>query len=373
MSRSIRLVSAIALLTVAGLGLAGCSASASSSDNAASAKASKAESLKDFGTLDELAAAAKAEGKLNVIALPRDWANYGNIIDAFSKKYGIKVNELQPNGSSADEIAAAKNNKGLDTAPDVFNIGDTIANSSEKYLAVYRNQAWDEVDPSLKDADGHFIAGEGGFLSIGYDSAKVPEPKTFNDLLGSDYKGLAISGDPTKNAPGLAAVGLATLQEGGTLDNFQPGIDFFGKLNKAGNLISVQPSSATVVSGETKLIISYDYSNVAYGRDLPTWKVTIPEGTGYGSFLYQAINKDAPHPAAARLWQEFLYQADQQNQWIKSGARSPIEVALVKAGTVDKAALAGLPAAPAKYVIPTIEQSKKAGELVATNWAPAVG
>ena len=37
-------------------------------------------------------AAAKKEGALNVIALPPDWANYGEIIKAFGDKYGIKVN-----------------------------------------------------------------------------------------------------------------------------------------------------------------------------------------------------------------------------------------------------------------------------------------
>ena len=54
--------------------------------------AREATSAADFGGMDGLVKAAKAEGELNVIALPPDWANYKEIIDTFSTKYGIKVN-----------------------------------------------------------------------------------------------------------------------------------------------------------------------------------------------------------------------------------------------------------------------------------------
>ena len=54
-------------------------------------------------------AAAKAEGALNVIALPRDWANYGEILDLFAEKYPeITINEASPDVSSAEEIQAAE-------------------------------------------------------------------------------------------------------------------------------------------------------------------------------------------------------------------------------------------------------------------------
>src|SRR4051794_2463542 len=59
-------------------------------------------------TMDELVAAAKKEGQLTVIALPRDWCGYGPIIDSFKAKYGISVNELNPDAGSGDEIEAIK-------------------------------------------------------------------------------------------------------------------------------------------------------------------------------------------------------------------------------------------------------------------------
>ena len=48
---------------------------------AAGVDAKTAASAADFGGLDALVEAAKKEGKLHVIALPPDWANYGKIID----------------------------------------------------------------------------------------------------------------------------------------------------------------------------------------------------------------------------------------------------------------------------------------------------
>ena len=59
-----------------------------------------------------------------------------------------------------------------------------------------------------------------------------------------------------------------------------------------------------------------------------------------GSYYVQAISKDAPHPAAARLWQEFLYSDEGQNLWLKGGARPVRADAMEKAGTIDAAAFA---------------------------------
>src|SRR5271166_6223938 len=65
------------------------------------------------------------EGQLTVIALPRDWCGYGALIDGFKGKYGIAVNELNPDGGSGDEIEAIKSNKDNKgpQAPDVIDVG----------------------------------------------------------------------------------------------------------------------------------------------------------------------------------------------------------------------------------------------------------
>jgi putative spermidine/putrescine transport system substrate-binding protein len=371
LSRGSRAAAGFALVAAAAVALSGCAgAEASSSDTDASA----ATSLSDFGAFGDLEAAAKAEGQLNVIALPRDWANYGEILDLFAEKYPeITLNEQSPDVSSAEEIQAAETNEGLDTAPDVFDLGLTVALQNTDAFAPYKVQTWDEIPEALKEPTGLFVGDYGGYMSIGYDSSKFDEPASLDDLLGSDYKAaVAINGDPTQAGAAFAAVGLATVQNDGTLDDFQPGIDYFSELNAAGNLLKVDVTSATVASGETPVVFDWDYLNAAHSTDNPDWKVVVLPGTGYAGYYNQAINKDAPHPAAARLWQEFLYSDDVQNLWLAGGARPVRMEAMTDAGTIDEDLAAALPAVPSETVVPTEEQSTTAGTLLGEKWAAAV-
>ncbi|MGN6502239.1 MAG: ABC transporter substrate-binding protein, partial [Pseudolysinimonas sp.] len=224
-------VSAAALIA---LGLTGCSGSDAPAGDVDAATATSAE---DFGGMDALVAAAQAEGELNVIALPDNWANYGAIKKAFEDKYDIAINDADPDISSAEEIAAADNLKGQDTAPDVFDLGTTVTLDSLDYFAPYQVANWDEIPDANKEATGLWVNDYTGSMSIGYDSS-LPTPTSLDDLLKPEYKGaVALNGDPTQAGAALAAVGLATVQQGGTLDDFTPGIDFFAKLNDAGNFL----------------------------------------------------------------------------------------------------------------------------------------
>jgi putative spermidine/putrescine transport system substrate-binding protein len=374
-SRRARLGAGIALAASAALLLTSCASSpADAGDSAGTVDAATATSVADFGTLTDLEKAAEKEGQLNVIALPRDWANYGEILDLFAKKYPeITINEQSPDVSSADEIKAAETNKGLDTAPDVFDLGLTVALQSTDQFAAYKVQTWDDVPDALKESTGLFVGDYGGYMSIGYDSSKFPEPTSLDDLKDADFKGaVAINGDPTQAGAAFAAIGLATVQSDGTLDDFQPGIDYFGDLQKAGNFLKVDPTPATVASGETPVVLDWDYLNAAYSKDVKDWKVTVLPGTGYAGYYNQAINKDAAHPAAARLWQEFLYSDDVQNLFLKGGARPARMEAMTTAGTIDAELAAALPEVPAETVVPTEKQSSDAGALLGEKWAAAI-
>ncbi len=365
----------VGLLAGAALMLSGCSGSADASATGGSAvDAASATSLADIGSLADLESAAKAEGKLNVIALPRDWANYGEILDLFAQKYPeIAIDEQSPDVSSAEEIQAADTSAGLDTAPDVFDLGLTVALQNTKVFAPYQVENWKDIPDALKEPTGLFVGDYGGYMSIGYDSSKYTAPASLDDLLDSSYKSsVAINGDPTQAGAAFAAVGLATVQSDGSLDDFQPGIDFFSKLNAAGNMLKVDVTTATVASGETPVVFDWDYLNAAHSADNPGWKVVILPGTGYAGYYNQAINKAAPHPAAARLWQEFLYSDDVQNLWLKGGARPARMAAMTAAHTIDAQLAEDLPQAPDDTVVPTEDQSAAAGTLLGQEWAAAI-
>lgn len=374
-TRHARIGAGIALAATAALVLTSCAGTADAAAGGDSdVDATAATSVADFGTFADLEEAAKAEGALNVIALPRDWANYGEIIDLFTEKYPeITVNEASPDFSSAEEIQAAKTNEGLDTAPDVFDLGLTVALQNTDVFAPYKVQTWDEIPDALKEPTGLFVGDYGGYMSVGYDSSKFDAPASLDDLLSADYKGaVAINGDPTQAGAAFAAVGLSTVQSDGTLDDFQPGIDFFTELQQAGNMLKVDVTTATVASGETPVVFDWDYLNAAHTADNEDWKVVVFDGVGYAGYYNQAINADAPNPAAARLWQEFLYSDEVQNLWLKGGARPVRMDAMTEAGTIDAELAAALPETPADTVVPTEEQSTNAGTLLGEKWAAAV-
>ncbi len=341
------------------------------------AKSATATSAQAFGGLDKLVAAAKAEGQLNVIALPPDWANYGEIITAFKAKYGITVNSAQPDGSSQDEINAANQLKGQSKAPDVFDLGQAVASANTAMFAPYKVATFDQVPAALKDPNGTWVNDYGGYMSIGFDTSKVPTPTTVKDLLGPAFKGkVALNGDPTQAGAAFAGVVMAALGNGGSADDISKGVDFFAQLKKAGNFLPVDPTPATIQSGQTPVVIDWDYLNVGQGTKLKgtlDWKTVVPQNAVVGGYYVQAINKDAPHPAAARLWEEFLYSDEGQNLWLKGGARPVRQDAMQQAGTLDKAAFAALPPVSGSPVFLTQAQSDKAKEYLTANWRGAIG
>jgi putative spermidine/putrescine transport system substrate-binding protein len=227
------------------------------------ANASAAKSAADLGGMDALIAAAKAEGELNVITLPRDWCNYGEMMDTFSKKYGIKVNSLNPDGGSADEIQAIidnKANKGPQ-APDVLDIGPAYGpqGKDQGLLAPYKVATWDTLQ-GAKDPDGYFFIDYNGVLvfEVNTDVVKNP-PADWKDLLDPQYKGqVAIAGDPRASNQAAQSVYAAALANGGSLDNIQPGLDFFKKLNQAGNLLPLIADSGPIAKGETPITFQWN-------------------------------------------------------------------------------------------------------------------
>jgi len=337
-------------------------------------KAGEATSAGDFGGIDKLVEAAKKEGELNVIALPPDWANYSAIIKAFGDKYGIKVNSAQPDAASQDEINAANQQKGKSTAPDVFDLGQSVALANTALFAPYKVETFGDISDAFKDPAGAWVNDYGGYMSIGFDSSKVPPIKGVSDLLGPEFKGkVALNGDPTQAGAAFSGVMMVSVSQGGSPDDIAPGVEFFRKLKEAGNFLPVDPTPATIESGQTPVVIDWDYLNVAETKKLPSWQVVIPPNAAVAGYYYQAINKDAPHPAAARLWEEFLYSDEGQNLYLQGGARPVRADTMVTKGTIDQAAYKVLPPVDGAATFVTIDQNQAATKYLQANWAKAVG
>jgi putative spermidine/putrescine transport system substrate-binding protein len=360
---------------------AGCGSS-NGGGGAGSVNWSKVTHLSASGStsMAALVKAAEKEGTLNVITLPDNWANYGTIMKDFTAKYHIKINDANPEGSSGQEITAVETLKGQSRAPDVVDVGTPFAveGATDHLWAPYEVQSWSGIPANAKDAGGDWYADYGGYVAIGYDPAKVKvAPTSFASLDNPAYKNMiGLNNSPTTAGAAFAAVYAAALANGGSFGNIQPGISYFAHLKAIGNFVPTAIGGpSTVQNGTTPILIWWDYllasevSPVVKG-----FKIVIPSDSSYASYYDQAISATAPNPAAARLWEEFLYSSEGQNLWLEGYAR-PIELpTLVASGTVNHTAYAALPPAPAgALTFPTQAQQAAAENVVTANWPKDVG
>ncbi|WP_420909611.1 ABC transporter substrate-binding protein [Kaistia nematophila] len=352
-----------------------------------SALAICASSSLAFGQgMDELIAAAKKEGQLTTIALPHDWCGYGDIIEGFKAKYGIAVNELNPDAGSGDEIEAIKANKGNTgpQAPDVIDVGLSFGPSAkaEGLLQPYKVSTWDTIPDSAKDAEGYWYGDYYGVLSFLVNTDIVKNvPKDWPDLLSDELaNSVALAGDPrvaNQAIQGVFAAGLSG-DKGDIAKAGEEGLKFFAELNKKGNFVPVIGKSASLAQGSTPVIIAWDYNALSW-RDIlkgnPAAEVVVPK-TGVVAGVYvQAISAYAPHPNAAKLWMEYLYSDEGQIGWLK-GYCHPIRFDdLAKNGKIPADLLAKLPPADAyaKAVFPTVEQQNANKEVISKQWDSVVG
>lgn len=374
------------MLAVLGLGisglLAGCSATPAASDPGASGSASwaTATSAEDGGGMDALVKAAKEEGSLNVMGLYPTWANYGGMMEAFTKKYGIKIENDTSQGSSQEQINAIQQRVGQDRSLDYLDTGVAFAETAaaSELIAPYRPAAAEKVSDKLRGSDDRWTNQYGGYLSIGCDTAKVKNcPTSFADLKKPEYKGqIGAFEDPTSGELEFNTVWAMSMANGGSLTDIQPGVDFVQELMKSGNMSKVVANDGTIERGETPIVISWDYLNVASAQQLKSAKVNfevnVPTDVLWSAYYAASINADAPHPAAARLWLEFIFSDEGQNLFLE-GATRPIRLEeMQEAGTIDKAALDALPPVKGTAEIPTQEQREAAKKQLTTAWQ-AVG
>ncbi len=335
-------------------------------------------------SMDELVQAATAEGMLTTIALPHDWCNYGAMIEGFKKKYpGITVNELDPNAGSGDEINAIKANKDNKgpQAPDVIDVGLSFGPSAkaEGLLLPYQVSTWDTIPEAAKDPDGYWYGDYYGVLAFEVNKDVVQNsPQDWSDLVKPEYKGqVALAGDPRTSNQAIQSVFASGLANGGSLDNAQPGLDFWSNVNKAGNLVPVIANAGTFARGETPIMIQWDYLALADRDNLagnPEVDIVIPKSGRFAGMYVQGISAYAPHPNAAKLWMEYLYSDEGQLTWLAPpGYCHPIRQPDLEARGVIPADLkAKLPSIEGA-VFPTLDQLTKAQELITKNWDSVVG
>ncbi len=310
----------------------------------------------------------------------------GAVIESFKAKYGLEVNELNPDAGSGDEIEAIKANKGNTgpQAPDVIDVGLSFGPSAkaEGLIQPYKVSTWDTIPDDAKDAEGYWYGDYYGVLAFEINKDIVTKiPTDWSDLLASDYKNaVALAGDPRASNQAIQGVYAAGLSAAGgdAAKAGDAGLSFFAELNKAGNFVPVIGKAAPLAQGSTPIIIRWDYNALADRDTLkgnPEVEVVVPKSGVVAGVYVQAISAFAPHPNAAKLWMEHLYSDEGQLGWLK-GYCHPIRFQdLVANGKVPAELLEKLPPAESyeKAVFPTLEEQAQAKEVITKQWDTVVG
>lgn len=330
--------------------------------------------------LASLISAAQQEGELNVIALPNDWMNYGEIITTFAKKYGIVVNQLYPGASSAEELDSIRRTKKKDreSAPDVVDIGLPFAVKAkqDELLQPYKVATWSTIPTTAKDSEGYWYGDYYGLIVFEVNTKFVSTlPEDWSDLLNPEYK-IALAGSPSASYHAMMTVYSASLANGGSMDDTLPGLRFFQQINRNGSLLDIRFDKDMIASGETPIALNWDYralSNQQYYSDYYSdsdIKIIVPKSGNVAGLYTQGISAYAPHPNAAKLWMEFLYSDEGQLLFLK-GLGHPVRFADLSGRGIIPLDILNKLLPPEPYLnalFPTGEQINAADKSILDGW-----
>ena len=321
--------------------------------------------------------------RVNLIALPDEWANYKGVLSSFGEKFpGIEYPVQNPNASSQEELDAIVNLQGQPDMPDAIDVSPAKAQEAidQGFLEPFKTSVDAEIPDNLKHAENYWVGAYYGVIAIGTNTTIVPNaPKTFADLKKPEYEGLvALNGDPRTSGSGFAAVMAASIANGGSPDDIMPGIEFFAELKESGNLIPTSVDQSTVISGETPIAIDWSYNWPGLRSQIEeagySVEINFPSDGVYGGYYSQGVVAGSPNQACGKLWIEHIVSNEGALAYLEGGAMPARFGALDAAGAISEEMLSELPPADllAQVSFLTPEQNTAAAAALEENWGPMV-
>ncbi|MGO3123019.1 MAG: ABC transporter substrate-binding protein [Advenella sp.] len=269
---------------------------------------------------------------------PTEWADWGTQLKAIKDKTGVTIPPDNKNsGQSLAQMVAEKANPVADIT--YLGISFAVQAKKEGVLAPYKPAHWEDIPADLKDPDGHWFtthSGTMGFM-VNVDALEgKPVPRSWKDLLKPEYKGLIGYLDPSSAFVGYVGAVAANAALGGTLDNFQPGIDYFKALQVNDPIVPKQTSYARLLSGEIGILLDYDFNAYrAKYKDNANVAFVIPaEGTVAVPYVMSLV-ANAPHADNARKALDFVMSDEGQAIWARAFLR-PVRASAMPADVQAK-------------------------------------
>jgi iron(III) transport system substrate-binding protein len=285
------------------LAVAACGSSGGGGTSSSAAAATSGASANIPGVTAKLIQAAKEEGTFTFYSASNDHDNQV-LLDAFQKAYGIKGTELHigtPELTQRIESDAAAHNVHADVidlpVPTFFtqNAQDLVPVTSTFAPGIAQ---WPKS--AVHPGSVEFVTLPYGVL---YNSNEVQEsqlPSTWAGMLNSQWKSQIVLNDPDASASNM---GWASAM----VDSH--GVSYLNQLQQLGPKFesSSAPATQDIASGSYKvgipLIASQASSLVAQGAPIKFKLLTDPVLAADAEI---AVSKNAPHPAAAQLFFNWL-------------------------------------------------------------------
>ena len=279
------------------------------------------------------AEAAKTQAEtFATYATPNGWGNYGEQFTTFCQaKFGFDCNRAERSQAedilSAEEIQkfdAEKNNPGAVLA----DVGILFIPQAEKVnvLADYEAPNANLLPDNLHGPGwvATFVGVPAFLVNVDFlEDHGLPIPRTWQDLLNPGYAhmvGLSRVGVSGSGTYGFVAMNLAA---GGTLEDFQPGIDYAREL--VPNLTN-QMTVETFERGEVPISIRYDFQHGANFQALTDrgirYELIVPsDGSLFGESTLMMNRYDVAHADFGKMFFEWVLTDEAQIIFAKFGAR----------------------------------------------------
>jgi len=318
--------------------------------------------------------AAAKEGLVVSFDTGPTWANWAAQFAAFKKRYPQVEMTYNDIGSAATVIALekARNRPQADTA--YYFAASAVDAVAKDVVAPFKPVNFDKLPDVFRHPEGKWFTIHSLTIAFVVNTKLVKNvPQSWADLLKPEYKNTVVYLDPRSAGVGQVLTFAAAYGNGGSVENVTPGIEYLGKLHKAGNVLRVIGTTpyAQFVKGEIPIWISYENDGLKakYTDGLgDNVAVVIPKEGSVAAPYGISLVKNGPNPNAGKLWLNFIMSDTGQGIFAQGFVRPSVPGIKLPDNVVDK-----LPPAPQVKPLDVQKAAAKKGEID-TGWAKvAVG
>lgn len=257
---------------------------------------------------------------------PEQWGNFGEVHSEFTAQTGINAPNDPKNSGQA--LAALQAEQSAPVA-DVVYVGIAFADQlAQADLIDASEPAGAEAVPDdLKSPDGLWHTVHTGTVAFivnraHLDGAEVPT--SWADLLRPEYRGKIGYLDPSQAAVGYSVATAANIARGGTLDNWEPGLDYLARLRDNGAVTPAQTATSRVAQGEIPILIDTDFNGYQLRDEGADVDIVIPDEGSLQIPYVVAKVKGAPNSDNADTLLDFYFSDTGQGLFAKGYMRPVI-------------------------------------------------